>query len=98
MVGDVKQSIYRFRLAMPQIFNSKRDTYTLYNEISDSVKQKIFLDMNFRSRSDICSYCNYLFAQLMSKRVGEMDYDSAEYLNYGANYDKNLSNFKAQSL
>lgn len=88
MVGDVKQSIYRFRLAMPQIFNSKRDTYTLYNEISDSVKQKIFLDMNFRSRSDICSYCNYLFAQLMSKRVGEMDYDSAEYLNYGANYDK----------
>ena len=85
MVGDVKQSIYRFRLAMPQIFNSKRDTYTLYNEFSDSVNQKIFLDMNFRSRSDICSYCNYLFAQLMSKRVGEMDYDSAEYLNYGAN-------------
>lgn len=89
MVGDVKQSIYRFRLAMPQIFNSKRDSYTFYDKYSNSVNQKIFLDMNFRSRKDICNYCNFLFTQLMTKRVGEMDYDTDEYLNYGANYEDN---------
>lgn len=80
MVGDVKQSIYRFRLAMPQIFNAKKDSFSHYDKESASVNQKIILDRNFRSAKEICDYSNYLFSMLMTKRVGELDYNEEEYL------------------
>lgn len=91
MVGDIKQSIYRFRLAMPKIFNDKKDTYSLYSPQNDDVNQKIFLDMNFRSRKGICDYTNMVFSNIMTRSVGEIDYNYFEYLNNGASYfDSNV--------
>ncbi|MBR4241853.1 MAG: UvrD-helicase domain-containing protein, partial [Eubacterium sp.] len=84
MVGDIKQSIYRFRLAMPALFNSKKETFDDYKN-SDSINRKIILDRNFRSNSGICDFTNFLFSNLMSKRIGEVDYNSEEYLNCGRN-------------
>lgn len=87
MVGDVKQSIYRFRLAMPHIFNQKKDSYKEYSSDNSEVNQKIILDKNFRSRDGICDFTNFLFSNLMTKNIGELDYTAEEYLNYGALYD-----------
>lgn len=88
-VGDVKQSIYRFRLAMPNIFNSRRKLYTDYNPNDNEKSSKIILDKNFRSSKGICEYVNFIFSKVMSERVGELDYDAQNRLNFGANYKKN---------
>ncbi|MCD7796359.1 MAG: UvrD-helicase domain-containing protein, partial [Clostridiales bacterium] len=87
VVGDVKQSIYRFRQAMPDIFNRKRKEYPYYNADDNSPSSKIILDKNFRSRKEICSYVNFVFSFIMSERVGEMEYGKDEYLNYSASYE-----------
>ena len=86
MVGDVKQSIYRFRLAMPEIFNNKKDTFLYYNSSFDYPDQKIILDRNFRSRKGICDYTNFIFSHIMSRKIGELDYLQDDYLNYGSDY------------
>lgn len=88
VVGDIKQSIYSFRLAMPEVFNEKKNSYELYNRRSKNETQnaKIILDKNFRSRNDICKYVNFLFSIYMKKDVGGIEYNREEYLNYGANY------------
>lgn len=88
-VGDVKQSIYRFRLAMPNIFNSRRKLYTDYNPNDNEKSSKIILDKNFRSSKGICEYVNFIFSKVMSERVGELDYDAQNRLNFGADYKKN---------
>ena len=88
MVGDVKQSIYKFRLAMPYIFNSKKETYKDYDKKSPFGDCRIILDKNFRSRSDICDFTNFLFSVFMSEKAGELDYNETEYLNCGAVYPK----------
>lgn len=87
VVGDVKQSIYRFRLAMPNIFIERRKKSSPYKEGNNRINSKIILDKNFRSRRGICSYVNFVFSLIMSERVGEIDYDEDEYLNYGASYN-----------
>lgn len=87
-VGDIKQSIYRFRLAMPHIFNEKKKKYSHYNKEIKQENAKIILDKNFRSRKDICSYVNFIFSNLMSEELGELDYNEEEYLNYGAEYQE----------
>lgn len=88
-VGDVKQSIYRFRLAMPNIFNSRRKLYTDYSPNDNEKSSKIILDKNFRSSKGICEYVNFIFSKVMSERVGELDYDAQNRLNFGADYKKN---------
>lgn len=85
-VGDIKQSIYRFRLAMPHIFNERKKSYALYNSDDNKQSSKIILDKNFRSRKDICSYVNFIFSNLMSEELGELEYNEEEYLNCGAQY------------
>ncbi len=90
-VGDIKQSIYRFRLAMPHIFNERKKRYSLYNADENQTFAKIILDKNFRSRKEICSYVNFIFSNLMSEELGELDYTEEEYLNYGASYEENTS-------
>lgn len=85
-VGDIKQSIYRFRLAMPHIFNERKKSYALYNSDDNKQSSKIILDKNFRSRKDICSYVNFIFSNLMSEELGELEYNKEEYLNCGAQY------------
>lgn len=88
-VGDIKQSIYRFRLAMPHIFNERKKSYALYRSEDNEHSSKIILDRNFRSRRDICSYVNFIFSNLMSEELGELEYNEEEYLNCGAQYDEN---------
>ena len=85
-VGDIKQSIYRFRLAMPNIFNDKRKSYALYNKNDNNVSSKIILDKNFRSSKGVCDYVNFVFTHIMSEDVGEINYDKQDWLNFGANY------------
>ena len=84
MVGDVKQSIYRFRQAMPDIFLKRRESLETY--IDDNYPAKINLGFNFRSRSGVTGYVNFIFAQLMSKKAGELDYDENEALKPRADY------------
>ncbi len=68
-VGDVKQSIYRFRLADPTIFNAKYDRYA-----HEEQSQTIDLSKNFRSRKEILNFCNLVFKQVMNLRYGEVNY------------------------
>ena len=89
MVGDIKQSIYRFRLAMPEIFNKKKESFSLYSEENTDVNEKIILDQNFRSKKGICEYVNFMFSNLMSKKIGELDYREEDYLYNGFNYFEN---------
>ncbi|KQL46278.1 ATP-dependent nuclease subunit A [Brevibacillus choshinensis] len=88
MVGDVKQSIYRFRLAEPKLFLEKYLTYQKDGESIESARDteptglRIDLAANFRSRREVVDSVNYLFRQIMSPGVGEIDYDpSAELIN-----------------
>ncbi len=78
MVGDVKQSIYRFRQAMPEIFLEKQHTFQDYD--GQHYPSKIILSNNFRSRSQVTQSINYIFSMLMSREVGEMDYTQRESL------------------
>jgi ATP-dependent helicase/nuclease subunit A len=77
MVGDVKQSIYRFRLAEPNLFLSKYNRFTNDGEESGL---KIDLARNFRSRNEVLAGTNYLFKQIMGVNVGEIEYNEAAEL------------------
>ncbi|NLY43131.1 MAG: helicase-exonuclease AddAB subunit AddA [Clostridiaceae bacterium] len=81
MVGDVKQSIYRFRQARPELFLEKYNTYLPQK---GSLFRKILLFKNFRSRKEVVDAVNFIFKQIMSVTVGELDYDDGEALNPGA--------------
>ena len=81
MVGDVKQSIYRFRLAEPSIFNNK------YAAFADSeAGERILLRENFRSRGSVLAACNSVFEKIMSPELGEIAYDEEARLRQGAEY------------
>lgn len=88
MVGDVKQSIYKFRQAMPELFLNKYKTYKLKKEKSEADDLKIQLFKNFRSRKNILDTTNIIFQEIMSKDLGDVDYNEDEYLNLGANYEE----------
>lgn len=85
MVGDVKQSIYRFRQSKPELFLSK---YNRYSEEKETQERKIKLFKNFRSRVEIIDGVNYLFKQIMSKEIGELEYDEGEAIKSGAEFPK----------
>ncbi|MBQ1377147.1 MAG: UvrD-helicase domain-containing protein, partial [Lachnospiraceae bacterium] len=79
MVGDMKQSIYRFRMARPELFTEKYETYTR----EDSDKQLIELDNNFRSGTPVIDSVNEVFRLLMHKSVGGIEYNAAAELKIG---------------
>ena len=83
IVGDVKQSIYRFRLAEPELFIEK---YNRYPVEPDTSGYRIDLSQNFRSRENIIDSTNALFSQIMDETFGEIAYDEAAELKRGANY------------
>lgn len=83
MVGDVKQSIYRFRQAKPEIFLKK---YATYDTDLSSKYKKIMLYKNFRSRKEVVDSVNYIFEHIMSENLGEIDYNEEERLNLGADF------------
>ncbi len=84
MVGDVKQSIYRFRLARPELFMEKYDTYRVGEK--DAPQRRIDLHQNFRSRSQVLTFVNFLFEQMMEKHLGNVEYDDAAALYPGARF------------
>lgn len=86
MVGDVKQSIYRFRLAEPFLFLSK---YKRFTHAGEETGLRIDLSKNFRSRAEVLDGTNFLFKQLMGETVGEIDYDEDAELKLGASYPSN---------
>ena len=83
-VGDVKQSIYGFRLASPDLFMGLKDSLSDYD--GECKPSQIILENNFRSREGITKSVNAVFSELMSKEMGEIDYNEKEYLNYSAKY------------
>ena len=91
MVGDVKQSIYRFRQAKPELFMHKYNTYSADNL---TPYRKILLYKNFRSRREVVDAVNFIFMQIMSQTVGELDYTNLEKLNTGADYELNEFEFQ----
>lgn len=82
MVGDVKQSIYRFRLAEPMLFLGKYERFK-----ATSLGTAIDLNANFRSRGEVLQGINYLFEQIMGRDVGEIAYDDDASLKKGAPYN-----------
>lgn len=90
MVGDVKQSIYRFRHADPGGFLSKKNTFS--TDLNDvSTPSKIILGQNFRSRRGICDFINFSFHSLMNVQTGEMDYGEEDRLVPAAAFPENGS-------
>ena len=83
MVGDVKQSIYRFRLSRPELFMEKYDTYSQ----EDSDRQRIDLHKNFRSRKEVLSSVNFIFEHIMRRELGGILYDEQAALYPGADYE-----------
>lgn len=88
MVGDVKQSIYGFRLSKPELFMKKHETYSL----TDSVEQRIDLHKNFRSRREVLDSCNLVFEQIMTRAFGGIEYDENAALYVGADYTEHEGN------
>lgn len=93
MVGDVKQSIYRFRQARPELFVNKYDSFS--SDKGDDIK--VELDMNFRSRKNVLDFANNIFDVLMRRDIGNIDYDDKASLKYGANYN-DRAGFDAEYL
>ncbi len=83
MVGDVKQSIYRFRQAKPELFMKKYNSF----ELSESKNQRIDLHKNFRSRKEVIDFCNDIFYKIMAADLGKVSYDEDAALYCGASYE-----------
>lgn len=92
MVGDVKQSIYKFRQAMPELFLIKYNSYQKVEQTQEKETQtkgrKIQLFKNFRSRENVLDFTNLIFENIMSCDLGDVDYTKEEFLNLGADYPK----------
>ncbi|MCL2203096.1 MAG: helicase-exonuclease AddAB subunit AddA [Defluviitaleaceae bacterium] len=89
MVGDVKQSIYRFRRANPELFREKYETYTRWAgtpTLAPPSRVRIDLSENFRSRAEVLAGVNFFFSRLMCNEVGEVAYDEAAALKPGKGY------------
>ena len=86
MVGDVKQSIYKFRQAMPDLFLSKYKNYSENETNENGLKIKLF--KNFRSRKNVLDFTNLIFENIMGQKIGEIEYTEEEYLYLGANFEE----------
>ena len=85
-VGDVKQSIYRFRLADPSIFLEKYERFRPREEAEDGEERKVLLTKNFRSRQEILDAANFVFENILSVEMGDMEYGEDAALHFGAEY------------
>ena len=89
-VGDVKQSIYRFRQAMPELFLSKRREWPVLNE-EKKFPATIVLGRNYRSRKNIAGAVNYIFGNIMTEEAAEIEYNDEEMLIPAAEYPESSS-------
>ncbi len=94
MVGDVKQSIYRFRLARPELFMDKFDRYST----GDAKEQRIDLHQNFRSRPEVIDSVNAIFRQIMHREVGGIEYDDSAALYAGASYADTGADYQSEVI
>ncbi|MFV0636153.1 helicase-exonuclease AddAB subunit AddA [Mitsuokella sp. WILCCON 0060] len=92
-VGDVKQSIYRFRLADPYLFQQKYDTYP-ENPGEGDKNQLITMKQNFRSRAEVLAPINFIFDQVMHRAPMEIEYDEKSRLYPGADYPEHAQSLK----
>ncbi len=83
LVGDIKQSIYSFRKAVPQLFLQRLNDYTLYDREHPVFPAKIILDRNFRSRPEVTDAVNFIFEQIMTAQRGGIIYDEQQRLVAG---------------
>ncbi len=88
MVGDVKQSIYRFRLARPELFLKKYQEY----DLETGKERRVDLSKNFRSRREVLDSTNFVFEQIMTVGLGGIAYDDKAALYVGANYEEQPNN------
>lgn len=93
MVGDVKQSIYSFRLADPTLFIEK---YNQYGQGKEG--KRIILAENFRSRKDVLDFTNLVFSQLMDERVGQIAYDESAALVHGFDQFSEAADYSTELL
>ncbi|MCR4849653.1 MAG: helicase-exonuclease AddAB subunit AddA [Lachnospiraceae bacterium] len=108
MVGDIKQSIYKFRLASPELFIEKYKSYEIYDPQSQKTGSHVRIDLhsNFRSRKTVINTVNDLFGQIMHEEIGNVEYDETAVLNYHGDYpgessdtgDKTPSGYETQIL
>ena len=96
MVGDVKQSIYKFRQAMPELFISKYLEYARLDNREKDNGIKIQLFKNFRSRKNVLDFTNLIFQNIMTQAIGDVSYEKEEYLNLGANYPESPNSMKTE--
>ena len=96
MVGDVKQSIYKFRQARPDLFLDKYRRYKLKKQKTKEEDLKIQLFKDFRSRKEVLDFSNFIFSNIMSEELGELNYTEEEYLNLGANYIETGADLKTE--
>jgi len=89
MVGDIKQSIYRFRNTDPILFKTKKDEFSKDEEAKN---RKIILSKNFRSRKNILDCVNFIFERIMSEDSGEIEYNEDEKLYLGASFPDDSPN------
>ena len=82
-VGDIKQSIYRFRNANPDLFTHKYNTFSDYDENSNQISQKIDLSENYRTREETLMGINVIFNEIMTLEQGGADYKNRHQLIYG---------------
>lgn len=92
LVGDVKQSIYRFRLADPTLFIDKYKKFRTDTEYN----RRIDLNKNFRSRREVLEWVNFIFGNIMSEEVGEVEYDDDSKLYTGASYEESEDDRKTE--
>ncbi len=92
MVGDVKQSIYKFRLARPELFLEKYNTYPMNG------CEKIVLSKNFRSRHQVLDFCNAVFRQVMVKELGGISYDEENMLHPGMEFLNDTDEYKSEIM
>ena len=90
MVGDVKQSIYKFRMAKPELFMEKHDTYATFTEDSNEKYQKVELHENYRSRENVLESINDVFYRIMQKNIGGIDYTHDVRLNFGGSFTEEV--------
>ena len=100
MVGDVKQSIYGFRLADPSIFLQKYRSFADAAGAQDGQPRRVVLGQNFRSREAVLDACNYLFSAVMGETVGDLAYTDREALHLGADHypDAGNARYKTEVL
>lgn len=96
MVGDVKQSIYRFRLANPDIFLRKYQAYHDAEQVFDDAPRRVVLSKNFRSRPQVLNSVNYLFSALMSEELGDLAYTDREALHAGASFPQGTDDYRTE--